>query len=105
MNNSVAVVPTASASRYLQQLCKHWAHNMEVEFDPHRGRVVFPRNARGAEWPADGLFTMEASADALTCRIEASSAGQLAGLKGAVERHLERFAFREGELRFDWQDC
>lgn len=104
MDTAVAKVPTASASRYLQQLCKHWNHNMAVEFDAARGKVVFPRDARGADWPGDGLFTMEASSDALTCRIEATSPGQLQGLKGAVERHLNRFAFREGELVFDWHD-
>lgn len=105
MDVSVAQVPTASASRYLQQLCKHWSHNMAVDFDATQGKVVFPRNARGADWPGDGLFMMEASADTLTCRIEATSPGQLEGLKGAVERHLNRFAFREGELSFDWQDA
>ena len=25
-------MPTAHASRYLQQLCKHWAHNLAVTF-------------------------------------------------------------------------
>ena len=104
MTSSTAVVPTASASRYLQQLCKHWAHNMAVEFDAAHGTVVFPKDARGADWPGDGLFTMDAGPEALTCRIDASSPGQLEGLKGAVERHLNRFAFREGELVFDWVD-
>jgi hypothetical protein len=104
MNVSVAAVPTTSASRYLQQLCKHWSHNMAVEFDAAHGKVVFPRDARGADWPGDGLFTMAASPESLTCRIEATSPGQLEGLKVAVERHLNRFAFREGELMFDWQD-
>ncbi|MFM5930307.1 MAG: DUF2218 domain-containing protein [Novosphingobium sp.] len=103
-HSSTSIVPTTSASRYLQQLCKHWAHNMEVEFDAQHGRVVFPKNARGADWPGDGLFTMAAGDMALTCRIEATSEGQLEGLKGAVERHLNRFAFREGELAFTWQD-
>lgn len=101
---SQCAVPTSKASRYLQQLCKHWAHNLEVEFDAERGKVVFPRDARGAEWPDAGLFTMVAGPDALTCRIDASAPGQLEGLKGAVERHLNRFAFREGDLAFDWQD-
>jgi hypothetical protein len=104
MPASTAQVPTASASRYLQQLCKHWAHNLAVEFDTDRGKVVFPKDARGAEWPGDGVFTMAAGAEALTCRIEASAPGQLEGLKGAVERHLNRFAFREGELVFAWTD-
>lgn len=104
MHNSTAIVPTASASRYLQQLCKHWAHNLAVEFDANQGRVTFPKDARGADWPADGLFSMAAGDMALTCRIDASSLGQLEGLKGAVERHLNRFAFREGELVFEWVD-
>ena len=54
--NSTASVPTAHASRYLQQLCKHWSHNLAVEFDEARGTVTFPRNARGADWPATRLW-------------------------------------------------
>ena len=99
---STAVVPTANGSRYLQQLCKHWEHNLAVEFDAERGRVVFPRAARGADWPADAIVTFAALPDGLEIRIEASAAGQRDGLKGAVERHLDRFAFRETPLAYAW---
>jgi hypothetical protein len=102
---SAASVPTKSASRYLQQLCKHWAHNMAVEFDAERGTVIFPRDARGADWPGDAVFTMAAGPGTLDCRIEASAPGQLQALKGAVERHLDRFAFREAPLAYDWKDA
>ena len=105
MNSAIAQVPTTSGSRYLQQLCKHWAHNMAVDFTPEKGTVVFPKDARGADWPADGLLTMTAGAEALTVRIDASSPGHLEGLKGAVARHLDRFAFREAPLPFDWVDA
>lgn len=105
LHSSIATVATTNASRYLQQLCKHWEHNLTVEFDANHGRVMFPRNARGEEWPDDAQFTMTASPDTLTCQIDASVSGQLQGLKGAVERHLNRFAFREGELAFDWTDA
>ena len=101
---STAQVPTASGSRYLQQLCKHWQHNLEVEFTAERGTVKFPRDARGASWPADGLVTMIAHADTLECRIDASGPEHLAGLKGALVRHLDRFAFREAPLSFPWVD-
>ena len=101
---STALVPTASGSRYMQQLCKHWAHNLAVEFDAREGRVIFPRDARGADWPGDALVTMTVGDDGLTCRIDATSSGQLEGLKGAVARHLDRFAFREAPLGFDWTD-
>lgn len=101
---STAEVPTAHASRYLQQLCKHWQHNLAVEFDAERGKITFPRDARGADWPGEGVVTMAAGPQALTCRIDASAPGQLEGLKGAVARHLDRFAFREAPLAFDWSE-
>lgn len=102
--SATAQVPTTSGSKYLQQLCKHWAHNMAVEFTAERGTVTFPRNARGADWPADGLVTMIAHPDTLECRIDASVEGQRDGLKGALARHLDRFAFREAPLTFEWED-
>jgi hypothetical protein len=100
---SSASVPTASASRYLQQLCKHWSHNLAVEFTPEHGTVRFPRDARGADYPADAVVTFDASGDALGVRIDASSEEQLQSLKGVVARHLDRFAFREAPLTFDWR--
>ena len=102
---SAASVPTAQASRYLQQLCKQWAHNLEVDYMAERGTVVFPRDARGADWPDRAVVTLIARRDALECRIEASAPGQLEGLKGALARHLDRFAFREAPLAFEWQDA
>jgi hypothetical protein len=101
---SRAAVPTPHASRYLQQLCKHWSHNLEVAFDAGQGRVVFPRNARGADWPGDAIVTMTVGEGVLNCRIEASAPGQLEGLKDAVARHLDRFAFREAPLAFEWRE-
>ena len=103
--SSTAQVPTAASSRYLQQLCKHWALNLKVDFNAEAGTVKFPRDARGADWPADGLVTMIAHSETLECRIDASAAGQLEALKGALARHLDRYAFREAPLTFNWIDA
>jgi hypothetical protein len=103
--HSTARVPTANGSRHLQQLCKHWSHNLTVEFDEQKGKVVFPRNARGADWPGDATLLLEAHTDTLECRLEASVDGQLEGLKGVVASHLDRFAFREAPLTFEWRDA
>ena len=105
MIRSIARVPTSKGSRYLQQLCKHWSHNLAVEFTPEAGTVVFPRNARGADWPGDATLTLQAHDGSLECRLEASADEQLVALKGAVARHLDRFAFREAPLQFDWQNA
>lgn len=104
MVTSVAQVPTKSGSRYLQQLCKHWAHNLQVEFTPERGSVTFPRDMRGAAWKGDGAATMIAHPDLLECRLDASEAAQLELLKVVLSSHLDRFAFREAPLTFDWVD-
>lgn len=100
--SSSAMVPTPNASRHLQQLCKHWAHNLTVEFTPEQGKVIFPRSARGNNWKDDAVVTMIAHPGHLECRIDASELDQLGGLKDALARHLDRFAFREAPLTFDW---
>jgi hypothetical protein len=61
--DSTVRVPTAHASRYLQQLCKHWSHNLAVTFSESEGTVTFPRNARGADWPGDATLALQAHAD------------------------------------------
>jgi uncharacterized protein len=102
--SSEAAVPTKSGSRYLQQLCKHWAHNLTVEFTPERGTIAFPKDVRGADYPGDALVTMDARDDALDVRIDATSPAQRDNLKEVVARHLDRFAFREAPLAFAWRD-
>ncbi len=103
MITASARVPTDSGSKYLQQLCKHWSHDLRVEFTPEHGTVVFPREGRAGTFPADGLCTFNAAEDALIVRIDASTPEQLEALEGVVARHLDRFAFREAPLAFDWR--
>jgi uncharacterized protein len=98
-----ALVPTDNASRYMQQLCKHWAHNLQVEFTPENGTVVFPRDVRGANYPGDAVVAFDVAETGLEIRIDASSEEQVEGLKEVVASHLDRFAFREGELAYDWR--
>ncbi|WP_010187039.1 DUF2218 domain-containing protein [Sphingomonas sp. PAMC 26605] len=101
-HSATARVPTASASKYLQQTCKHSEHNLAVTFTPEHGTIVFPKDARGADHPGDATVTFDAHPDMLEVRIDATSEAQLEGLKGAVARHVDRFAFREAPLVYDW---
>lgn len=96
MPTTSALVPTAHASRYLQQLCKHWAHKLEVSFTSEHGTVKLPDGA---------VAIMDAGSEALDVRIEAGDAETLERMKDVVARHLDRFAFREAPLPFDWKDA
>ena len=91
---STAVVPTAHAGRYLRQLCSHWSHRFSVTFDERHGSVPFENGATG---------TVDASDDALTVRLDAPDADALRRMQGVLAEHLDRFAFREAPLRFDWR--
>jgi hypothetical protein len=102
MPSSTGQATTTNASRYLQQLCKHWSHSLAVEFTPQTGRIVFPKDNRGASWPADAVATLTAHPDRLECRLDASVDEQLIGMQGVLQRHLDRFAFREAPLAIAW---
>jgi hypothetical protein len=105
MNNhsAVASVPTVYASRYLQQLAKHWSHKFAVEFTPTDGTITFPKEVNGTSFAGDAVLKLHATESALEVRLEASEERQLDGAKGAVASHLDRFAFREAPLQFDWR--
>jgi uncharacterized protein len=92
MARETARVPTGNGDRYLQQLCKHWSHKLDVTLDDNKGIVRFP----------NAVATMTASADTLTVTVEAEDAETLERMKGVVATHLDRFAFREAPLTFAW---
>lgn len=83
---SRAQIPTANASRYLQQLCKHWSHRLDVTFTPLVGRVPFS---------ADASCLLEAAPDSLDLTITAPDGDTLLQLQRVLFDHLKRFAFRE----------
>jgi hypothetical protein len=91
MTVAVARVPTVHASRYLQQLCKHWGHKYPVVCTPENGRIEM----------SAGVLLMDADADGLGLHL-AAEAPELERMQDVVADHLQRFAFRE-TLAFDWK--
>jgi uncharacterized protein len=92
MTIAQARVPTTSGAKYIQQLCKHWGHKFDVDLSDNKGIVRFP----------SAVATMEADADGLVVTIEAQETETVERMKDVVARHLDRFAFREAPLAFDW---
>jgi uncharacterized protein len=90
MAKSRAVVETEHASRYLQQLCKHWSHKFAVEFSPTEGRIDLGEGR---------VVDLRADDASLTVEVEAP---ELPRTEQVVVDHIVRFAFREN-LVFDWK--
>jgi hypothetical protein len=89
---SRAEVATPRASRYLQQLAKHFQHKVPASFDAQAATVEFPV----------GTCRMAADAERLTLVASAPDAESLTQLQEVIASHLVRFAFRE-ELEVTWR--
>jgi len=92
MTQVEARVPTTSGGKYVQQLCKHWSHKLPVELDGDTGVVTF----------VGAVATMTAGAEAIQVSVRGEDRGQVDQLKDVVAQHLDRFAFREAPLTYDW---
>lgn len=91
--SSTGRIETTNASRYLQQLCKHWAHKFDVTFDESQGTVPFPNGA---------VARMSADPQTLSIAVDAADKESLERMKTVIVEHLDRFAFREAPLKADW---
>ena len=90
MSTTRADVSTPNGARYLQQLCKHWSHKFQVVFNAAEGHIDF------GDGRACGLKVHETA-------LEVRAIGPvetLPNLQDIIEKHIQRFAHREGQLRF-----
>lgn len=92
MTTAIGLVPTANGGKYVQQLCKHWSHKLDVTLDGDTGVVRFP----------SAVATMAGGTDAIRIELTADDAETVEQMKGVIERHLDRFAFREVPLDYQW---
>ena len=84
MTSSISKIPTENASKYLQQLCKHFGHKVHVEFSEIEGKIELPF----------GSCALAATSSDLTMTATAEESN-LKKLERVMGDHLARFAFRE----------
>lgn len=93
MMKSTVTIQTKEGAMYIGKLCRHFKHKIEATYEGNQGTAQFP-------W---GPCQMLAEPEALTFNIEAENEEGLDKIKGAIDRHLIKFAFRE-ELVIEWKD-
>lgn len=84
---------TESGKKYLLQLCKHFAHKIEVEQVEKSGELRF----------SCGTGYLQAASDGLHIRVTAAGDAELTETKSVIESHLLRFAFRENAGPLHWE--
>ncbi|MCB2078621.1 MAG: DUF2218 domain-containing protein [Novosphingobium sp.] len=89
------LVPTPNGGKYVRQLCKHWSHKLDTSLDGETGTIRFPA----------AVVTFDAREDVIALDITGDDPAEIERLRGVVERHLDRFAFREAPLQYDWLEA
>jgi len=91
MHTASTTIETAFARKYLQQLCKHFAHKVAVEYSPDEGRVLFP----------PGRCLMNADDTTLSFHCRSDDERGIPVMQSILDKHLVKFAWRE-ELDYQW---
>jgi hypothetical protein len=84
--------------RYIQQLVKHWSHKMAATYDEGDGMGAFPFSDLESA-------VMQAHQGGIGITLVTADRERNVHLRGVIERHLDRFAFREAPLEYDWKEA
>lgn len=93
MLEAAAYLETENGPKYLVQLCKHFAHKIEVSYSQSHGECRF----------VCGSCVMDADEKGLRIAVQAGDEAGLAQTQAIIESHLVRFAFREKLEALDWR--
>lgn len=83
--------------RYIQQLVSHWGHKYATTYDEGDGMGSFP-------FSETENAVMCARPEGIAITLVTGSAERNKHMKGVIERHIDRFAFREAPLTYEWTD-
>jgi hypothetical protein len=83
--------------RYIQQLASHWSHKMATSYDEGDGMGTFPFSEAESA-------VMTARPGGIGITLVTAERERNEHLRGVIERHLDRFAFREAPLIYEWTD-
>lgn len=83
---------TPNGSKYLAQLCNHFAHKIDATHDGNAGVCHFIM----------GPAYLNADDTGLTVRFDLIDPDQAEAARNVIDRHLERFAFREDFKAMNW---
>ena len=96
--HAVAVVAQGFAhcekpERYIQQVVSHWSHKMATSYN--EGVGTFPFSDLES-----AVMTAQPGGIAIT--LTTADQERNVHMRGVIERHIDRFAFREAPLKYEW---
>lgn len=94
MRTLTGTFETPNASKYLQQLCKHFAHKVDANCEEKSGFAAL----------GFGPTRFEADNANLSIKISLVEGSDPLPAQQMIDAHLERFAFREDFKTMVWSE-
>jgi len=85
-----------SPERYVKQLVSHWGHKMPTSYDAVAKAGTFPFSEHESA-------IVSATDDGMAITLDTGDPSASERLRTVLERHLDRFAFRESPLDYEWR--
>ena len=92
---STGFAPCEKPARYIQQLVSHWSHQMCVTWSGDVGAFPFSDVTTAV---------MQALPNGIGITLTTADHEENVRMRGVLERHLDRFAFREAPLSYEWKE-
>ena len=89
--------PCEKPERYIQQVVSHWSHKMATSYDKGDGIGTLPFSDT-----THAVMTAREGGIGLT--LTTADREENERMRGVIERHIDRFAFREAPLNYEWSD-
>ena len=83
-------------AKYLQQLVKHWGHKYDTSWDEPVATFPYSETEHAV---------MRAGDDGIAITLTTAEADRNTHMRGVIERHIDRFAFREAPLDYEWKEA
>ena len=82
--------------RYIQQVVSHWSHKMATSYADGVGTFPFSELESAV---------MTARPGGIAITLVTADPERNVHMRGVIERHIDRFAFREAPLTYEWTDA
>jgi hypothetical protein len=81
--------------RYIQQLVSHWGHKFATSYEDGVGAFPFSDVTS---------VVMMARPGGIGITLTTADHEENVRMRGVVEKHIDRFAFREAPLNYEWKE-
>ena len=82
-------------ARYVQQVVSHWGHKMATSYVDGVGTFPFSDVTSAV---------MQVLPTGIGITLTTADHEENVRMRGVIERHIDRFAFREAPLTYEWKD-